>query len=240
MRINLPNLVYSLAHPLRAARYVVYRDRIPYNAIATYLPANPVIVEAGAHDGSTTVEMASFWPQSTIHAFEPVSAAAIEVRRKVAEFGTRVQCHQLALGDADSFMDMYVSGDGSAGSCQSSSLLAPTDAQKCEFPAIPFGAKEKVRVISLDSWAAESGQDSVDFMWLDMQGYELVALAGARKVLPQVSAIHMEVSNVQLYEGASLYPAVRRAMADWGFEPVIEAFFRVSGNVLFARRSLHR
>lgn len=93
---------------------------------------------------------------------------------------------------------------------------------------------------SLDSRAEESGLGSVDFIWLDMQGYELVALVGAKRVVARVSAIHMEVSNVQLYEGASLYPAVRRAMADWGFEPVIEAFFRVSGNVFFARRSLHR
>jgi FkbM family methyltransferase len=240
MRINVPNLLYALAHPLRAARYVVHRDRISYNAIAKFLPADPVIVEAGAHDGTTTVEMASFWPKSTIHAFEPVSSAAAEVRRKVAVFGERVQCHQLALGDADSFMDMHVSGDGSAGACQSSSLLAPTNAQMREFPAIPFGTKERVRVRSLDSWAEERGLGSVDFMWLDMQGYELVALAGAKRVLARVSAIHMEVSNVQLYEGASLYPAVRRAMAAWGFEPVIEAFFRVSGNVLFARRSLHR
>ena len=150
------------------------------------------------------------------------------------------QCHQLALGDADPFMDIHVSGDGSAGACQSSSLLAPTNAQMREFPAIPFGTKERVRVRSLDSWAEESGLGSVDFIWLDMQGYELVALVGAKRVVARVSAIHMEVSNVQLYEGASLYPAVRRAMADWGFEPVIEAFFRVSGNVFFARRSLHR
>lgn len=77
-------------------------------------------------------------------------------------------------------------------------------------------------------------------MRLDMQGYELVALAGAKRVLARVSAIHMELSNVQLYEGASLYPAVRRATAGWDFEPVIEAFFRVSGNVLFAPRSPHR
>jgi hypothetical protein len=100
MRITFPNLLYALAHPLRAARYVVHRDRISYNAIATFLPTDPVIVESGAHDGNTTVEMASFWPKSTIHAFEPVSSAAVEVRRKVAVFGERVHCHQVALGDA--------------------------------------------------------------------------------------------------------------------------------------------
>jgi hypothetical protein len=137
-------------------------------------------------------------------------------------------------------MDMHVSGDGSAGACQWSSLLAVTNAQMREFPATPFGTKESVRVRSLDSWAEESGLGSVDFMWLDMQRYELEALAGGKRVMARVSAVHMEMSNVQLYEGASLYPAVRRAMSAWGFEPVIEAYSRVSGNVIFARRSLHR
>ena len=61
MRINVPNLRYALAHPFRAARYVVHRDRISFDAIAKYLPEDPVIVEAGAHDGTTTVEMA--WVQ---------------------------------------------------------------------------------------------------------------------------------------------------------------------------------
>ena len=80
----------------------------------------------------------------------------------------------------------------------------------------------------------------MDFTWLGMRGYELVALAGARKLLLKVSAVHMEVSNVWRYECATLYPAVRRAMADWGFAPVIEAFFRVTGNALFVRRSMLR
>jgi len=76
----------------------------------------------------------------------------------------------------------------------------------------------------------------VDFMWLDMQGYEIEALAAAPRLLSTVSAIHMEVCNVQLYDGAPLYPEVKRRMASWGFVPTIEAFFRVSGNVLFLRR----
>jgi len=215
MRINLPNIVYAIKNPARAARYVLRRDRIAYDVLAKYLPADPVIVEAGAHDGTSTVEMATHWPAATIHAFEPVSSAAGLVRRRVAKFGSRVHCHQLALGAGESVMEMHVSGDGSAGACQSSSLLAPTSAQVNEFPGIPFGTREHVRVTSLDLWAAQHDVVSVDFMWLDMQGYELVALGGAMQLLPTVAAIHMEVCNVQLYEGAPLYPTVKRAMADW-------------------------
>jgi len=55
MRINLPNIAYALRHPVRAARYVLHRDKIAYDVVARYLPADPVIVEAGAHDGTSTV-----------------------------------------------------------------------------------------------------------------------------------------------------------------------------------------
>jgi hypothetical protein len=115
-------------------------------------------------------------------------------------------------------------------------MLAPTAQQLREFPDIAFGIKQMVPMRTLDSWAIRTNVPRIDFMWLDMQGYELQALEGATKVLKGVSAIHIEVSNVQLYEGAPLYPEVKARMADWGFIPAIEAFFRVSGNVLFVQR----
>jgi hypothetical protein len=68
-----------------------------------------------------------------------------------------------------------------------------------------------------------------------MQGYELRALEGARRLLPTASAIQLEISNVSLYEGAPLYAEVKARMDAWGFRPAVEAFFRVSGNVLFVR-----
>ena len=235
MRVNLPNIAYAIAHPRRAFRYLRHRDRIAYSDIAPFIPRNAVIIEAGAHDGTNTVEMAEHWPHATIHAFEPFPRAAEVVRQRIERYGSRVQCHAIGLGPQNGDIDMNVSGDGSAGACQSSSMLAPTEAQLREFPEIRFGLTHKVPLRTLASWAEESGVSVIDFMWLDMQGYELQALAGAGGLLQGVSAIHMEVSNVQLYQGAPLYPEVQARMAAWGFVPVIEAFFRVAGNVLFVR-----
>jgi hypothetical protein len=48
------------------------KEAIPKSLIATYLPANPTIVEAGAHIGVDTVQMSKRWPRGTIHAFEPI------------------------------------------------------------------------------------------------------------------------------------------------------------------------
>ena len=236
MRVNLPNLYYALAHPIRTLRYLRHRDTIAYSDIGRFIPADPVIVEAGAHDGTNTVEMAEFWPRATIHTFEPVPSAAAAVVKRISRYGSRVQCHAVGLGPRDGEIEMHVSGDGTFGSCQSSSMLPPTAMQLREFPDIAFGIKQMVPMHTMNSWAKTTNVPQVDFMWLDMQGYELQALEGAADVLKSVSAIHLEVSNVRLYEGAPLYSEVRARMADWGFVPTIEAFFRVSGNVLFVRR----
>jgi FkbM family methyltransferase len=236
MRVNLPNVLYAVAHPARAIRYLRFRDVIPYAKIAPHIPPNPVIIEAGAHDGTNTAEMATCWPGAVIHAFEPVPEAAASVARRIAPFGQRVRCHACGLGPFDGETEMHLSGQGSAGDCQSSSILPPTEKQLREFPDVHFSLVKKVPMRRLDSWAATEGVDRVDFMWLDMQGYELQALAGATQTLRTTSAVHMEVSNVRLYEGAPLYQEVRERMASWGFSPAIEAFFRVSGNVLFVRR----
>ena len=40
--------------------------------ISPLLPNNPIVVEAGAFNGADTKEISQFWPQGTIHAFEPV------------------------------------------------------------------------------------------------------------------------------------------------------------------------
>ena len=235
MRITPANIRHAIVHPFRAIRYLCHRDVIAYSTIARYLPPNPVIVEAGAHDGTNTVEMAEFWTGATVHAFEPLPAAADVVDGKIRRFGSRVHCHRLGLGPRNGSIEMHVSGDGSSGASQSSSMLEPTTTQLKEFPDIPFGLHQTVQMRTIDSWADAHGVDRVDFLWLDMQGYELEALSGATRMLPGVSAIHMEVCNVELYHRAPLYTDVKRRLAAWRFRPVVEAIFRVSGNVLFAR-----
>jgi FkbM family methyltransferase len=234
MRINSKNLLYALQHPRRAFRYLRYRDVIPYSTIARYIPKDPVILEAGAANGVNTLEMAEYWPLCRIHAFEPVPAAREALLKRTASCRERVDVYPFALGEQPGSFPMFVSGDGDADDSQSSSLLAPS-LHAAEFDFVKFGRRISVAVNTIDRWTEEQKIKQVDFLWLDMQGYELCALRGAEAILPGVQAIHIEVSNVALYEGAPLAPEVYRFMATKGFKPVVEALFRISGNVLFAR-----
>jgi FkbM family methyltransferase len=233
MRINLPNILYAARHPLQAVRYVRRRDSIPLEKIASYLPEDPVILEAGAHNGSSTVLLARHWPRCTIHAFEPVPSAFEELVSRCQPFRDRIFCNNAALGSQDAVLDMHLSGDGSAGSCQSSSLLAPSQKHEEEYNFVKFEKSVPVRVMRIDQWAEEAGIRKLDFLRLDMQGYEIEALKGAGSYLDGVAALQLEVSNVPLYQGAPLCGEVCQWLKKRGFMVAYEAIFRVGGNVLF-------
>lgn len=124
-----------------------------------------------------------FWPKASIHAFEPVPAASNYVKTRAASFHPRVVCHSFDLAAYDGEIPMHVSGDGSCGDCQSSSMLPPSANQLPEFPDVRLENTITVPMIALDSWARREGIDRIDFLWLDMQGYRLRALAGASHVM---------------------------------------------------------
>lgn len=236
MRISPPNIAYALVHPRRALRYLRWRDGIPYSDIAKFLPADPVILEAGAANGSNTVEMAEFWPRATIHAFEPVPGARQALLLATAPFAERVRVYPFALGAESGKCRMHVSGGGGAGDSQSSSLLSPSAGHFEEYRFVTFGGSTEVDVVTPDSWAGENSIARIDFLWLDMQGSELRALSAATSLLKTARAIHLEVANVQLHEGGPLYPEILEWMSARGFVPAVEAIFRVGGNVLFVRK----
>ena len=234
-RVSLSDVVYGLGHPLRALRYLRHRDTISYEICARYLPANPVIVEAGAYDGSNTRDFCRFWPACQVYAFEPVPSAYERLVKTAAEFPDRIHPQNMALGETAGTCDMHVSVTGVSGGEQSSSLLVPT-ATREEFPFVNFCSETTpVRVTRLDEWAAGENVRGVDFLWLDLQGMELAALKGCGDLLSTVSAIHCEVQTLELYEAAPLYPELSGWLEQKGFRAAHEAIFRRGGNVLFVR-----
>src|SRR5690348_4574128 len=110
----------SLPAPIRfAARLCLWPIRrirrafqatedIPLRVIARYLPADPIILEAGAADGKSTLQMAAQWPSATIYAFEPV-ALAYEKLVAAAQGIEKIHTFQLALSDQPGEAQMYVS-----------------------------------------------------------------------------------------------------------------------------------
>ena len=194
------------------------------------LPSSPVLLEAGAFNGADTLSMHYAWPNATIYAFEPVTES-FALLKKRTRFIKNVNIYNMALGDRTGTSTINVSQGKSAAS---SSLLEPKD-HITSYPDVEFESSLEIKTITLNDWAKQYAVSKVDFMWLDMQGFELFALKAGNEVLQNVKAIYMEVSIIELYKGSPLYDEVREWMASKGFKVLLEELNETDGNVLFVR-----
>lgn len=195
--------------------------------IEQFLPKDPVILEAGAHIGTDTMQMATMWPTSTIHAFEPVPKLYDQLIKSTQQL-PNVYCYQLALSNVSGSAKFYVSGGTSDAS---SSLLKPKE-HLFYHPQVTFEEVIEVKTLTLDEWAEKNGVDHIDFMWLDMQGYELTMLKSSPKILSTVSVIFLEVSRSEFYHGTSLFNEVHPWLVGQGFQYICEIF----ENALYVRK----
>jgi FkbM family methyltransferase len=139
-----------------------------------------VIVDIGAHVGSTVARFRAAYPWATIHAFEPAGANR---RALVENFGSdaRVEIHAVALSSTNGVATLHLAEHSTMNS------LAPREA------AI---GTERVPTVTLDSFCAERGIRDVQFCKVDTEGFDLEVLRGATGLLEQqrIDFVQVETS----------------------------------------------
>lgn len=225
--MNLKNIFKTRAQKMEA------KGELTKKRLRAFLPENPVIVEAGAHVGRDTVEMSHLWPAGTIHAFEPVPELFEKLTAATRDCPNVIR-HESALSNKTGTLKLNLS---SGKSDASSSLLEPKQHLE-QHPDVSFDQQLSVPCVTLEDWAREQQIDHVDFLWLDLQGYELFALQAAGNILSTVRAIYAEVYLKESYEGVPLYADVRAWLEGRGFRVEWEGLpWPDMGNVLFVRQA---
>lgn len=202
-----------------------------------YLPMDSVIIEAGAHNGRDTVQMAKIWPKATIYAFEPHPKYFQILKNSIFDFDN-VHCFEIALSNVVGRAKFYIS-DEELHSGSSSLLLPRLEILNRYWPAMRFADKDRVFVntVTLDVWAKENQVKNIDFMWLDMQGAELMILKASPQIMKTVKFIYTEVSFIGGYESSPFYSEVCEWFKDQGFHVAWERSFHygAEGDVFFVR-----
>jgi FkbM family methyltransferase len=206
-------------------------EKISKSILKKHLPANPVMIDCGAHDGGDSIELVRIIGGS-LHAFEPVPEI---YKRLVAHTGRypSIRTYPVALSNKSGKDFIYKSEGASDGS---SSLLAPK-AHLTDHVDTYFKEKIEIATMTLDDWARANKVEHVDLLWLDMQGFEMMMLQASTVILPTVKAIHTEISVKETYEGVSLYRDYKSFLESIGFRVVVEAMPAGwdMGNVVFVR-----
>lgn len=198
--------------------------------VKQFLPASPIILEAGAHLGEDTVNMKAIWPNATMHIFEPLPQS-FKALRKNLKYVKGAYCYPVALSNHGGTADFYIN----PGNPGASSINAPVHWNANEFEKKPV----QIHCMTLDTWADLYDISHVDFMWLDMEGHELYALSHAEKILPSVKAIYTEISFIPVRIGSSSHDALKNFLEGYGFAQVWK--WEVGngyGDALFVRKDL--
>lgn len=211
--------------------------------INDFLPADPVIIDAGAFKGAESKLMAQKWPKGHVHAFEPVPElyqALVSKTEKISNITTYAH----ALGTVNGIAEMYISTMDSEQPSASSSLRAPKE-HLVHAPKVHFNQVIQVQTLTLDTWAKVHHVPRIDLMWLDMQGVEQDVLEASPNILKTTKVIITEVSFVEAYEGQRQFKDLKEFLEKKGFvfiggnfNPAKNAKTSWQGDALFVRRNL--
>lgn len=139
-----------------------------------------VVFDVGANVGQTAALLTGFCRRSPIYCFEPVSSAFAQLQ---ARFGARVRCVRAALGREPGVQPIKLFADSEINTFASPRTTAPC-----------LGV-EDVPVTTIDAFCTEQGVPQVGILKLDVQGWEMEALAGAREMLSRraIQVVYAEV-----------------------------------------------
>lgn len=155
-------------------------------------------LDIGANIGITAIAMAQLAPKGRIGAIEPVPAAYRFLEENVRKSGfSNIMTHNFALGRSDGEVAMQ----GNPGNL-SGSFVA--DKHRID-DGIHF--LEIVRQHRLDDVFSSLGLDRIDFVKMDVEGYELDVLEGMRNLLRQhqpTVLMEMNYLTLNLWRGLSL------------------------------------
>jgi FkbM family methyltransferase len=162
-----------------------------------------VILDAGAFVGDTVAKFRETFPEADVYCFEPTGDPYSKLSARF-KGDPKVHPVRMAIGERAGQATLHVNVFD-----QTNSLL-PIDPAIKEF-VLPGQdrqvATESVPVVSIDEFCNQRGIESVDILKMDIQGFELNALRGARGLLERraIQLIATEVLFGRMYQGQTYY-----------------------------------
>ncbi len=175
--------------------------------------ASPVIIDGGAHKGSTVEAFRAIAPNAEFHCFEPDNFLVAQLMAKFTN-DPKVHVVPSALGEKPGTAVFNINA-----SRPTNSLLPSAEGLQSDLYGLCKTVDQiEVTVTSIDDYQVEQRLNRVDIIKLDLQGYDYYALIGARKSLQSVRVVLVEVFFTEIYRGCHLFPDIIHFMGEHGFK----------------------
>jgi FkbM family methyltransferase len=168
------------------------------------------VIHIGAHHGEEVSVYISNGIKNIV-LFEPIEYNFDIIENNVKNYIANIIGHQVALGNENKIVDMYLSSN----KYESSSILKPKKHLEL-YPDITFTETKRVEVKKLDDY----NYTKYNFLNIDVQGYELEVLKGSENTLKYIDYIYCEVNRGEVYENNAYIEDIDEFLSNHSFERV--------------------
>jgi FkbM family methyltransferase len=161
-----------------------------------------VIFDVGANIGQSSIKFRNVWPKASIYAFEPVLSSFKQL--KISTSGRNIILYNIALGEQSGESSISINDYHQINSLKNISATTKT---------------ESIHVQTLD-YIVESQQiERIDFLKIDVEGYEIEVLKGAFKCLENgiIEYIYLEVGVHQADMGKTYFCNIHSFLELYGY-----------------------
>lgn len=189
----------------------------------------PVVFDVGANNGSSLDEFKSWWPNATIHCFEPQLECWGELDERAARYSSgSVIVNKVGAGATESGGFTFYTHDLTTGqsgfnrintkSRDSIRLQELSDSQQvlAEYEASLNHART-VPLIRLDSYLGQTQLNKVNLLKIDTQGYEPEVLSGFGERLSDIDVVITELMFYDFYERSLSFSDIEKYLLPAGF-----------------------
>ena len=168
------------------------------------------VVDIGANRGQFALAARAISGAKVI-SFEPLPEIA-SIYRKVLGDDPLAKLHVAAIGEKPERKLIHLSARD-----DSSSLLEIGDAQSAYFPGTHEVGTQEVAVAPLDAFVSKDEIVRPAMLKLDVQGFEMQALAGCESLIENFDVVYCECSFIELYKEQKLAEGVILYLGKLGF-----------------------
>ena len=190
-----------------------------------------VVCYIGANEGQELPDMIKYFPNSTIHCFEP-QKKTFEKLKNNFKGEKNIIFYNFALGNENKTIDIYTNINNNN---MSSSILEPKDHLYFHKEVI-FDGLEEIELKKFNTLRI----DNVDYLNIDVQGFELEVLKGFDN-LDEIKYIKTEVNRKELYKNCVLINELDKFLKKFNFIRVKTVWWQLTvpwGDAFYIKKDL--
>ena len=162
---------------------------------------DPIIFDVGSHEGKLVKLMNNLYENATIYCFEPNKSMNDDLKK----IGNNIKVYNYALGEKNEEKQILIN------KIDLTNTLSTVNENSFYLKIKNFilakstkdNMYEQTKVISLENFCTEKKIKNIDFLKLDVEGYEHNVLLGAKNIIKNVKFVMLEIQKNNMYQDYS-------------------------------------